>query len=129
MSRLVAVLATAALALGACGGQSDETMVRATVRAFFEAVRTGDSDRLCGDLATQEFLERTTGATGGRARDACRQQIRLLRRPNMRLNAIESTRVEGDRAVVDVTLRTPGGDQDRVVRLEREAEDWRVAGE
>jgi len=43
------------------------------------------------------FIEATTGATGDRARSACKHQFKLFRGLKLRLVRISKTEVDGDR--------------------------------
>ena len=47
------------------------------MRDFVEATNERDGDTFCGELVTQEFTEKATGATGDRAEDGLQQQLEL----------------------------------------------------
>jgi hypothetical protein len=126
--RRAAVLAGLLVTVAACGGGDDEEKAREAVRAFVDATNERDADRLCDELVTQEFVERTTGATGDNAREACKRQLRLTA-PPVELAEITRVRIQGDRAEVTATLGAVAGAQRRVFRVEKEEGDWRVAGE
>jgi predicted lipid-binding transport protein (Tim44 family) len=128
VSRLPLVLATAAaLMLAACGGDDRED-VDQTVRDFVRATDQRDADKFCDELVTQEFLEQSTGATGDRAKDACKQQLRAVTGLRVELVRIRKTEIDGDRAEVSVVLETQGRREGRLLRLKREDGDWRLAG-
>ena len=125
-SPLVPVIA-AALLLAACGG-NDREDVRQTVRDFVQATDRRDADKFCGQLVTQEFLEQTTGATGDRALDACRQQLSAVTGLRVRLVRLGRIEIDGDRATARVVLETQGRRDVRLLRLRKEDGDWRLAG-
>ena len=81
MARLACVALLLTLALSACGGGDDGDDAKQAVRDFVEATNDRDGDRLCGDLLSQEFMEKATGASGDQAQDACKQQLSLIKGP------------------------------------------------
>jgi predicted lipid-binding transport protein (Tim44 family) len=128
VSRLAPVLAAAApLLLAACGGD-DREEVEQTVRDFVRATDQRDVDTFCDELVTQEFLEESTGATGEKAGDACKQQLRAVTGLRIELVQIRKTEIDGDRAVVTAVLETQGRRDVRLLRLRKEDGDWKLAG-
>jgi hypothetical protein len=121
------MLGLCALSLAACGGD-DKKEVEQTVREFVKATDSRDADKFCGDLVSQEFLEQSTGAKGDSAQEACRSQLKSLKGIKVRLERIESTKVDGDNATVRTVLSTQGQRQDQVLRLRKEDGDWKLAG-
>jgi hypothetical protein len=124
------VLPLLLLALAGCGGgNEDPGEVRQAVRDFVEATNERDGDTLCGELLTQEYLEKSTLATGNRADQACRRQLELTT-SGLRLDLISMGRaeVEGDEATVPVVIDTNGMRAPRLLRLEREDGSWKLAG-
>ena len=128
MRRWLPLLVAAAAAATACGDDDDPSEVVRTVREFVTASNERDADALCHELMTQELVEQTTGATGDGARDACKEQLAVLRRPRLRLEHVGRVRIDGERASVATTLETGGQAQPRVFNLEKEDGDWRLAG-
>ncbi|HEY8769031.1 MAG TPA: hypothetical protein VIM03_00720 [Thermoleophilaceae bacterium] len=124
---LPAVAALCALALSACG-ESDEKKVDQTVRDFVTATNARDANKFCDHLASQQFLEQSTGATGGKARDACHQQMKSLKSFKLTLKKISSTKVAGDNARVRTVLLVQGQTQDQLFRLKKQGGDWKLAG-
>jgi hypothetical protein len=122
----LACLAVLALALAACGGGDDAEDARQAVRDFVEATNARDGDRLCGDLLTQEYLEKYTGATGDEAEDACKQQLDVIRGLKLRLVRIDAVAVDGDAAVVRATIATGGQRLARRFGLAKEDGDWKL---
>jgi predicted lipid-binding transport protein (Tim44 family) len=116
------------LALAGCGGGGDDAdEARQTVRDFVEATNERDADTLCGELLTQEYLEKSTLATGEGADDACRRQLEEGTGLQLELLSIERTEVEGDRATVRAVIDVDGVDTPRLFRLEREDGRWKLA--
>ena len=126
---LAARLALAlALALSACGGGDDAEDARQVVRNFVEATNARDGDQLCGELLSQEYLEKYTGATGDRAEDACRKQLDLLTGLKLRLVSIGRVEVDGEAATVRATITTGGQRTKRRFELAKEDGTWKLTG-
>jgi Domain of unknown function (DUF4878) len=117
------------LALAGCGGggEDDPDEVRQTVRDFVEATNQRDGETLCGELLTQEYLEKSTLAKGDQAGEACREQLDQTVGLQLRLVSIGRTEVEGDAATVRVVMDTDGVQAPRLFRLEREDGRWKLA--
>jgi hypothetical protein len=113
--------------LGACGG-GDEADVEQTLRDFVSATNEQDAETFCGEIVTQEFLEQTTGATGDKAQDECRRQMRAVRGLNVKFVRVRHTTIDGDRATVTAVLRTEGRPTPREYRLEKQDGDWKLSG-
>jgi ABC-type glycerol-3-phosphate transport system substrate-binding protein len=129
IGRATLALIGAVAVLAGCGGEGDDReQVQQTVRDFVDATKKHDSKAFCEDLVTQEFLERSTGATGENAKESCREQFSRLKGLSVELVRIGETRVEGDSARVRAVLRTQGQVQDQVLRLRKEDGDWRLTG-
>ena len=45
------------------------------MRDFVEATNERDGETLCGELLTQEYVKKSTLATGDTAEEACRRQL------------------------------------------------------
>jgi hypothetical protein len=117
-----------ALALPACGGGDDDgDDAEQVVRDFVEATNARDGDTLCGELLTQEFKEKATGATGDRVDEVCKQQLELTKGFKLKLVSIDKTTVDGDTATVRTVLNVDGVQAPRVFRLAKEDGDWRLA--
>jgi hypothetical protein len=117
------------LALAGCGGGGDDDPdeVRQTVRDFVEATNERDGETLCGDLLTQEYLEKSTLAEGDQADEACREQLDRTVDLRLRLVSVGKARVDGDEATVRVVIDTDGVQAPRLFRLEREDGRWKLA--
>jgi hypothetical protein len=122
---LTVLLFSMVLVLSACGG-NDEGQVKKTVREFVKATSERDADKWCGKLVTHEFLEQATGATGSEAEDACRQQLKTAKAPELRLTRIGKPEIKGDKATVITTLDEQGQPHPQVFRLKKEDGDWRI---
>jgi len=127
VARIALVLALA-LALSACGGGDDPKDVQQAVRDFVDATNERDGDRLCGDLLSDEYMEKATGATGDKAEDACRQQLDLIKGLKLRLISVGAAKVDDDRAVVRATIATGGRRMSRRFQLAKEDGDWKLVG-
>jgi hypothetical protein len=115
-------------ALAGCGGGGDDRdEVRQTVRDFVTATNERDGDTLCGELLTQEYLEKSTLATGDRAGEACRDQLDVTGGLRLELVSIGRTEVDGDTATVRVVIDADGVRAPRLLRLEREDGRWKLA--
>lgn len=124
---LLALLACSALALPGCGGD-DRKDAEQTVRDFVEATRERDADRFCDELVTQEFLEQSTGATGDRAKESCKRELRALSGLRVKLVRIVKTELDGDSATVTAVLQRQGQRLEQKLRLKKEDGDWKLAG-
>jgi hypothetical protein len=128
MARLALLAALCALLLSsACGGGDDSTEVKDTVRDFVTATNDRDGDELCNDLLTQDYLEKATGATGDKARDACKQQLDLITGLKLRLIKLGEPKVDGDSATVRATIATGSQQTLRTFRLQKEDGDWKLS--
>ena len=124
------VLPLLLLALAGCGGGGDDDdpdEVRQTVRDFVEATNQRDGETLCGELLTQEYLEKSTLASGDQAGEACREQLEKTVGLQLKLISIGRTEVDGDEASVRVVIDTDGVQAPRLFQLEREDDRWKLA--
>jgi hypothetical protein len=128
MARLACVALMLTLALSACGGGDDGDDAKQAVRDFVRATNDRDGDRLCGDLLSQEYMEKATGASGDQAQDACKQQLSLIKGLKLRLVAVGDAEVDGDRATVRATIVTGGQRQSRSFQLAKESGSWKLVG-
>ena len=127
MARIALVLALA-VALSACGGGDDSKDAQQAVRDFVQATNDRDGDRLCGQLLSQEYMEKATGASGDKAEDACKQQLDLIKGLKLRLISIGAVKVGDDKATVRATIATGGQRMPRRFELVKEDGDWKLAG-
>jgi hypothetical protein len=117
-----------ALAFGGCGGGDDEEQIDETVRDFVNAANDRDADTFCGEIVTQEFLEKTTGATGDDAQDECRRQLKAIKGLRVKLVRIGKTEIDGDKATVRAVIRAQGVTAPETLRLEKQDGDWKLSG-
>jgi hypothetical protein len=126
-SRRLTAVALAALALAACGGGDDGAGPQQVVRDFVKATAAGDSERLCDEILTPEFIASATGAKEGDT-GACKRQFEVITGLRISLIRIGRTEIDGDDARVEAVLRLQGQRQRRVFRLKRQDGEWRLAG-
>lgn len=122
MSRLPALLAASvALALGGCGGDSEEDAVRETVEDFVTSVREGDVAAAC-DLLTETARAQ---AGGGR----CTEFLGALAEQVAVEIEVTEVRVQGDQATAEVESTAEGSAEPRVLSLDlvEEDDEWRIA--
>ena len=125
MARLLPFLL---VALGGCGGGGDDPgEVRQTLRDFVKATNERDGETLCGELLTQEYKEKATGATGDRVDDACEQLLDVTTGLELELISIRDTELDGDQATVRAVIDTDGVRAPRLFRFEREDGRWKLA--
>jgi hypothetical protein len=126
VARLLPFLLLALAGCGGGGGADDPDDVRQTLRDFVEATNERDGETLCGELLTQDFLEKSTLATGDRAAEACRRQLELTTELRLELISIGRTRVDGDRATARAVIDADGVRAPRLFRLVREDGRWKL---
>jgi ketosteroid isomerase-like protein len=122
------VALTCLLALVAGCGGDDKKDAEQTVRDFVKAVNERDADAYCDDLITEEFREKSTFATGDRATESCKRQLKAIKGLHIDLVRIVKTEVDGDKATVVAVLRRPGGQIRQRLQLEKDDGDWKLAG-
>jgi ketosteroid isomerase-like protein len=123
------VALTCLLALVAGCGGDDKKDAEQTVRDFVTALRERDADTFCDDLVTEEFLGQFSGATGDKARESCKRELKSVTGlQDVRLVKVESTKVDGDEAAVTAVIERQGQRQRQVYRLKKEDGDWKLAG-
>ena len=127
MRRLLTLTLVAVACLGACGGGNDQKDAGDTVKQFFTALQKRDTGKLCDRLLTKDFIERTTGATGDRAKQECRSQFKLLKSTDFKFVSVGKVTVSGDKARVEATIERGGQTQPQIFRLQKEDGDWRLA--
>jgi len=110
------------------GGGDDEQKAEQTVREFVKAVNTRDADRYCDDLITKEFREKSTFATGDKASESCKREMKAITGLHIKLVRIVSTKVDGDKATVTAVLGRSGQELKQQLKLEKDDGDWKLAG-
>ncbi len=128
MPRAAVPLALAVLALASCGGSgSDGDEPEQVVRDFVEATNDRDSEKLCEQLLSPEFIAESTGAKSGDT-DTCKEQIGAVKGLQLRLVKIGKSTVDGDNARVSAVLRVNGQRQARQFLLDKQDGAWKLAG-
>jgi ketosteroid isomerase-like protein len=129
VARLAVPICLIALLAGCGGGGGDDKQkAEQTVRDFVKAVNTRDADRYCDDLITKEFREKSTFATGDKASESCKREMRAITGLHIKLVRIVSTKVDGDKATVTAVLGRSGQELKQQLKLEKEDGDWKLAG-
>ena len=127
MARYAALICLLALLAG-CGGD-DKKEAEQTVRDFVTSLRERDAYTFCEDLATKEFLGQFTGATGDKAKESCKRELKSVTGlQRIRLVKVESTKVDGDEASVTAVIDRQGQELKQVYRLKKEDGDWKLSG-
>ena len=129
MARFAVPLCLLALLAGCGGGGGDDKeKAQQTVRDFVKAVNTRDADTYCDHLITKEFREKSTFATGDRASESCKREMRAITGLHIRLVKIVSTKVDGDKATVTAVLGRSGQELKQRLDLQKQDGDWKLAG-
>jgi predicted PilT family ATPase len=127
VARFAALICLLALLAG-CGGD-DKKDAEQTVRDFVTALRERDADTFCDELVTEEFLGQFSGATGDKARESCKRELRSLTGlERVRLVRVERTKIDGDEGSVSAVIERQGQRLEQVYRLKKEDGDWKLAG-
>ena len=130
MGRTVTAVVCAALFAAGCGGDDEEEPAAgglaqeasAAIEQLERAIAAGEFERICSDLLSAEVRRQ---AGGGDCPAMLRRTSAGVERPRIE---VESVKIEGSNAVVDVTTIAQG--QARVpdtIRLVREAGAYRIS--
>jgi len=126
-ARPIVVGALAALAvISGCGGGDDKKDAQQVVRDFVTAVNAKDGKTFCNEVATREYVEKVTAATGDSAIKQCESQIKQIRQPKYKLSKLVKTTLKGDRATVIVELEQQGRIRRQLFQLVKEDGEFRL---
>ncbi len=130
MARFVVPLCLLAMLVAGCGGGGgdDKQHVTETVQRFVKAVNTRDADTYCDDLITEQFREKSTFATGDKASESCKREMRAISGLHIKLVRIVDVKVDGDKATVTAVIGRSGQELKQQLKLEKEDGDWKLAG-
>jgi hypothetical protein len=127
VARYAALICLLALLAG-CGGD-DKQDAEQTVRDFVTALRERDADTFCDDLVTKDFLGQFSGATGDRAKESCKRELKSVTGlEDVKLVKIQSTKLDGEEAAVTAVIQRQGLRRRQVYRLKKEDGDWKLSG-
>lgn len=115
------LLLTAVIALGGCGGESDEDQVRTVVRAWFSGYGEGDTASACGALSETA----KDAYTGGEV--SCEEQVQteheaLGDQAELARNAEFDVSVNGEQATANYQFDANLGQ--RTIVLEKSDSGW-----
>jgi hypothetical protein len=127
-ARICAIATCLVLLLAGCGDGNDKKGAEDTVRAFVKAMNTHDADTYCDKLITKEFREKSTFATGDKASESCKREMKAITDLHIELVRIVSTKVNGDKADVTAVFKRPGQTVKQRLQLEKDDGDWKIAG-
>ena len=129
MARFALPICLLVLLVAGCGGGGDDRQqAEQTVRDFVKAVNTRDADTYCDDLITKQFREKSTFATGDKASESCKREMRAITGLHIRLVRIVKTEVDGDRATVTAVLGRSGQELKQQLQLQKQDGDWKLSG-
>lgn len=121
---ILPALTTCALALAACGGPSDEELVRERMDGFGRAIAARDYNRLCSEYLARELVMRVT-QSGLPCGVALTRGLEGVQTPKL---AVLEVRVRSDTLAL-VRARTSAANQQAsvdVFRVVKEDDQWRI---
>jgi ketosteroid isomerase-like protein len=130
VARFVVPLCLLAMLVAGCGGGGgdDKQQVTETVQRFVKAVNTRDADTYCDDLITEQFREKSTFATGDKASESCKREMKAISGLHIKLVRVVDVKVDGDKATVTAVIGRSGQELKQQLKLEKEDGDWKLAG-
>jgi ketosteroid isomerase-like protein len=130
VARFVVPLCLLAMLVSGCGGGGgdDKQQVTETVQRFVKAVNTRDAETYCDDLITEQFREKSTFATGDKASESCKREMRAISGLHIKLVRIVNVKVDGDKATVTAVIGRSGQELKQQLKLQKEDGDWKLAG-
>jgi hypothetical protein len=121
---ILPLVATGALTLAACGGPSDEELVRERMEGFGRAIAAKDAERLCSEYLARELVRRAI-ESGRPCGVALTQDLKGVRSPTLQVLEVKvrSDRLALARARTGAANQAPSVDVFRVVK---EDDQWRI---
>lgn len=114
-----AVLVTAAVALTACGGESDEEQIEEVVAEFADAVKEKDAAKLCATVVTEQIPEG----------EDCEEQVSAEEFGSIGdVESIEVSdiKVDGNSATANVTATVGGEEMEDEASFRKADGDWKL---
>jgi hypothetical protein len=112
------------VALGGCGGPSDEQQVAGTVSSFGRATAAKDYRALCDRILSPRLIGQVE-AIGLPCEQALKKALGDVQNPRLTIGKVT---VDGDKATAEIRTSASGQAPSRdVLRLERVNDAWRIA--
>ena len=124
----MAILLAAALLVGCgSGGGSDEDQVRDVVTSFVQAGKDRDAAEACSLLSADQVKTVESLSPGGSCATILGGIFAKAKDVSTEVD-IQDVRVEGDRATVDATVRSPGSQpKAQTILVVKEDGEWKLA--
>jgi hypothetical protein len=114
------------LGLAACGGGSSSSEGEGEISAVIEKAVTSDDPAKCTELMTQNFIEQTSDAAGGKAVEECEEEAKSGENDPESV-AVSEVEVDGRKATADAAFVGGSFDgQTLTVALVKDGGGWKL---